>query len=212
MFIVGDGSNGKFALMYILRKLLGNDYSTEFPIRALLTAYQARDSDAATPALTKLQNRRLAIVEEIPQGKTLDIALFKNLTGGDSVPIRRLHHEASEFESTHKFILSGQHYPELQAPSDLGLQRRLINVHFEQRFDGDPKFKYKLVTPYALSGFLTILVEQAKLYYQDGLIESSAMEKAKNDYLRGEDWLLDFIQVNRSFLVRIQTTAPCLSR
>ena len=199
LFFSGVGGNGKGTLTGTILKLLGN-YGVAFPIKTCLARYQSRDADAATPAFSKLQYTRLAIAEEIPQGEKLDTATFKMLTGGDQVPIRRLHEEASTIDHpTHKLIFSGNYLPELQDNHDEGLIRRLMRIDFKQKFcDGnrDDTLKKKLTTPDALSGFLTLLVENAIEYYKHGLLESKDMKDAKTQYLDEQDFISDFIDEN----------------
>ena len=196
LFFSGGGGNGKGTLTGTILKLLGS-YGVAFPIKACLARYQSRDADAATPAFAKLLYVRLAIAEEIPQGEKLDTATFKLLTGGDQVPIRRLHEEASTIEHpTHKLIFSGNYLPELQDNHDEGLIRRLMRIDFKQKFsDGnrDDSLKKKLWTPDALSGLFTLLVENATAYYKHGLLESKDMKDAKTQYLDEQDFISDFI-------------------
>lgn len=196
LFIHGGGGNGKGTLTKTLLRLLGT-YATAFPIEGVLSRYQTRDANAATPAFNQLEFKRLAIAEEIPAGEKLNLAKFKLLTGGDPLPIRRLHEEFSVIEDpTHKMIFSGNHLPELDDTRDFGLNRRLSVIKFTQTFDAvnaDIHLKDILSTPDALSGLLTLLVDNAAQWYQDGLINSAAMDLAKNEYLREQDFILEFI-------------------
>ena len=196
LFIVGDGRNGKGTLAKVLMAIL-DDYATPFKIDALLQRRFDKDGDAATPEFAKLEGRRLAIANEIPQGKNLDVAHFKDLTGGDQISIRRLHQEATTIKNpTHHFILCGQHYPEIKDANDLGLRERIIAVRFPQSFTGencDPNLKKKLLTPENLSGALNILVQECINWQRDGLIISDDMQAEKQEYLDANNFIQDFV-------------------
>ena len=132
MLWYGRGGNGKGTLTNTLIRLFGS-YATPFPVKTILARYQSKDADAATPAFSKLKWKRLAISEEIPQSERLDAATFKLLTGGDAIPIRKLHEEASEISPTHKLLISGNYNVELDS-NDVGLRRRIMRVEFNQTF------------------------------------------------------------------------------
>lgn len=191
----GSGGNGKGTLTKLLMTLFDN-YACSLPVSAVCENPRTQDAGAATTELNGLDKARLAIVEELPQGKKLDTAKFKRITGGDKIPIRRLYEEYTMIEPTHKIIISGNFRPELTDAHDDGLIRRIKNVDFTQSFIGDkrdPHLKQKLLNPDALSGLLSLLVSEATAWYKDGLIFSAAMEQSTKSYFRKFDFLGDFI-------------------
>ena len=191
----GGGGNGKGTLTRTLIILFGS-YATTLKTSAVLLTGKTQDAGAATTELNPLENCRVAIIEELPQGGKLDAAKFKNLTGSDFIPIRRLHQEQINIEPHFSPILSGNYLPELSDTRDPGLLRRLMNIYFTQSFIGkerDPHLKEKLASLDALSGFLSLIVEAAKLWYRDGLLESNAMRQATRNYLNENDFISEFI-------------------
>ena len=202
LFIVGGGRNGKGTLSRMLMTLLG-DFATPFKIDALLQRRFDKDGDAPTPEFAKLENRRLVIANEVPMGRKLDVAHFKDLTGGDKISIRRMHQESSTIENpTWKFILSGQHLPELTDANDIGLQERILILEFLQSFTGDkcdPNLKYELLKQENLSGLLTLLVEECIAWQKYGLIASDAMKLKKQEYLDANNFVKNFIEENCIF-------------
>lgn len=196
LFIHGSGGNGKSVATGTLLKLFG-DYACGFPVEAVLVQPRIKDADTATPAFNKLQWRRLAVSEEIPASQKLDYAKFKILTGGDALPIRKLHQEATEIKDpTHKMIFSGNHLPELDDTHDAGILRRWIQIKFEQDFTGDkckPNLKQTLTTPNALNALLSKLVDYSKEWYQNGLKIPEKMEHAKKSYFAANDFVAEFI-------------------
>lgn len=221
----GSGGNGKGTLTLLLMSLF-YDYATSLPVTAICEAGRMSNAGAATTELNQLEKKRLAIVEELPQGRKLDTAKFKLLTGGDKIPIRRLHEEFTMIDPTHKIVISGNYRPELTDARDPGLIRRIHGVDFLQHFNDlnrDPHLKKKLLAPDALSGLLTILVDAAKEWYQHGLIFSNAMETSTRNYFAQNDFLSEFIsefcqygdgkfiEIN-SFLKRLKEEYPAETR
>ena len=194
LFIYGSGGNGKGTLTKLLIVLL-NDYAASVPVTAVIEAGRLKDAGAATTELNVLEKCRLAIVEELPQGGRLDVAKFKSLTGGDKIPVRRLHEEFHNIDPTHKLMLSGNHMPILSDTRDPGLLRRLLNMLFSSDFTKNPDtlLKKKLLTPDSLSAMLSLLVDAAQLFYRDGLIIADSMREQTRSYLAENDFIYDFI-------------------
>lgn len=198
LFIHGTGGNGKGTLTKTLLTLL-DDYGCAFPIEAVLVQPRiTKTADACTPAFNKLLFNRLAIADEIPAQRKMDYAVFKLLTGGDPVPIRKLYEEGAEIKNpTHKFIFSGNHLPELADTHDPGILRRLIVVRFEQDFTQKPDTKLKqfLQSDDALSALLNLLVAEAVAWYKGGgLIVSDKMRHDRDSYLTENDFISEFIE------------------
>ena len=194
LFIYGSGGNGKGTLTKLLIILL-NDYAASVPVTAVIEAGRLKDAGVATTELNVLEKCRLAIVEELPQGGRLDVAKFKSLTGGDKIPVRRLHEEFHNIDPTHKLMLSGNHMPILSDTRDPGLLRRLLNMLFSADFTKNPDtlLKKKLLTPDSLSAMLSLLVDAAQLFYRDGLIIADSMREQTRSYLAENDFIYDFI-------------------
>lgn len=197
LFLRGGGGNGKGTLSRTLLSLFGS-YGTAFPIGALLARRFEADADAATPAIATLLFTRLAICEEIPQGQRLDAAKFKQLTGGDAIYYRQLHAHGHVLQTpSHKFIISGNYDTELQDSHDEGIKRRVIYVPFTQKYSDDNRdcrLKQKLTTPDALAGLLSLLVDNARDWYKDGLLESPEMKSFKRQYFESQDFISSFIE------------------
>lgn len=220
LFIHGGGGNGKSTLLTVLTAILGKN-ATNLSIHSFLHRRTEKDPDAPTPEFNKLVGARLASVSEIPKGKRLDSATFKNLTGRDSFPFRNLNCEGSvNVRPTHKFIFSGNDLPRLDDPNDDGLNRRLMIADFPRSFfkegSADPTLKDRLLEPDNLTGALTILVEECLAWQAaraatkaksdagekieiTGLLESQAMKADKKAYLTDNDWFKDFLADNCVF-------------
>lgn len=196
LFTSGDGSNGKTTLYELFLDMLG-DYGTNLPVKAVV---ESRDSDAnaTTTQLNVLAGARFALVDEFKPYHRLDLQQFKSLTGDRFLKIRRLHKEYETIELLVTLFLNGNELPRLDNTMAYALRRRIRALSFtqifsEERGNLDKDLPKKLTTPEALSGMLSICVEGAKLWYREGLLESSAMKEAKNDYLSENDFIEEFV-------------------
>ena len=102
----------------------------------------------------------------------------------------------------------------------------MMNIDFVQSFIGsqrDPYLKRKLADPDALSGFLSLIVDNSILWYREGLLESSEMKQATHAFLHENDFIGEFIEEycqrganlsipRKAFLERLKKeyTAECL--
>ena len=191
----GSGANGKSTILDVLIKFFAT-YAVKLPSLALLESKRPVDGNTATPAIAQLDgDKRLAIIDELPRNARLDAALYKTITGDETVSARALYCNPRDIELRAKLILNGNHLPTFDV-DDGGLQRRITNVEFTQKFEGDradPDLPKKLTTPANRSAFLKILVAEAQNFYRDGLIESNAMKDAKFAYFAESDFIADFI-------------------
>ena len=199
LFIHGSGRNGKGTLLNALERCLG-DFAVAMRNSILLKNRNFDDGENATPELAKLQYTRLAILDEIPAGRTLDESKFKNLTGGDWFPVRKLHQDPIYIDPTHKFILSGNFLPEIKDARDIAISERLLVIKFEQSFIGakcDPEIRENMKKPEALTGLLTELVGACLKWQELGRIfEPDAVKIFKQEYLEENDIVGEFIANN----------------
>lgn len=192
------GANGKSTLIDFVMKGFGS-YAKKLPTAGLLESRRPVDGNSATPAIAQLDGDiRLAIIDELPRNVRLDAALFKTLTGDEFVYSRAMYCNPRMIELRAKFIINGNHLPTFDV-DDGGLERRITNIPFNQKFIGaraDSKLSEKLSTPENLSALLKILVDEAKEYYVDGLLESDEMKAAKEEYFAENDFVRNFLVEN----------------
>lgn len=199
-FIRGRGGNGKGTVTKLITKTLGN-YAVTLPADILLMASYLRDGNAPTPELAKLEFIRLAICDEMPPGRRMDIAKFKLLIGSDVLSVRELHRDPRMIDPMFKLILSGNHLPEIDDANDVALKRRLIVYPFTQDFTqtGDPKLKSGLMKQDPINALMTLLVNYCIRYFKEGLGVSAAMQQARDEYLNENDSIGQFITENCEF-------------
>lgn len=124
-FLYGSGRNGKSTFVEVLLRLLG-----EYAIKAESDMIMDRSYGSGVPNdIARLCGHRLVVLSEIQEGKRLDEAKVKNLTGEDTIPARFLRKEFFDFNPTHKMWVFGNHKPLING-TDEGIWRRLRLIKF----------------------------------------------------------------------------------
>lgn len=125
LFILhGTGANGKSTLLETLRYLLG-DYAQQTPFSTFLR----KPSDGIPNDLARLVGARFVSASEVAEGRHLDEAVVKQITGGDIVTARYLFREFFEFKPQFKVFLACNHVPKITG-TDEGIWRRVFLTPF----------------------------------------------------------------------------------
>lgn len=197
----GDGANGKSTLTEVLLVVLG-EYGSK--IEASVLVSDGRDRHPTERA--DLAGLRLAVASETEEGKRLDVARVKELSGGDKLTARKMRQDFFRFDPTFKLFLLTNHRPRVQA-DDHGIWRRLRLVPFGVKFwtdadaadsgnldpelRADPTLKAALIEE--SPGILATLVAEAVAFYSDRkLTPPSAVAFATKNYRESEDFIGQF--------------------
>lgn len=186
----GEGANGKSTLVETIRHVLG-EYTTSVPKSALI---EARGGPSIPNDLAKLAGNRLAVLQETGEGRRLDTALVKSITGRDTLTARFLHAEFFDFAPTFKCWLVTNHLPRVPA-HDQAIWDRLHLIPFQVRFepeDQDPELPAKLKDE--APGILRWIVDGAREWYEGGLRPPPAVKSATEGYRRDEDVVGRFLE------------------
>lgn len=167
LFFYGAGRNGKSTFVELLCHILG-DYSVTLSIDSF-SGDNKRGGGEATPDLARLPGARMVAASEPEANTKLKDALIKTLTGGEKIPVRRLHKDFFEVDPHFKIILSGNHKPRIDDDSD-GIWRRLLLVPWLVQID---KADIDRMLPRKLraeaDGVFAWMVEGAVEYLNEGL-------------------------------------------
>jgi putative DNA primase/helicase len=120
----GPGANGKSTLLNVLRLVLG-DYAHQAAPDLLM----AKRHDSHPTEVAALRGRRLVVAAETSEGRRLDSALVKRLTGGDPISARFMRMDFFEFVPSHKLWLATNHLPRV-ADHSPAMWRRVRLVPF----------------------------------------------------------------------------------
>lgn len=183
-FCIGNGANGKSTLFDILLNVLG-DYAVTFSIEMLLGGKDRRDQ-VASYELCALLGARLALASEIPDGRTFNESLLKDLSGGDTIKARHPYGRPFEFAPTHSLFVFGNHIPKING-TDHGIWSRLKLLPFNHRFPraGEPGNRARSEVEAELlaerDGILAWLVEGFRMA-REGLRQPAAVTAAVTEW------------------------------
>jgi P4 family phage/plasmid primase-like protien len=128
----GPGANGKTTVLDAVLGVLGTDYAMTAPAELLM----AQHGERHPTELAGLFGMRLVVCAETDEGRMLNEARLKTLTGGDRIRARRMREDFWEFSPTHKVVLLTNHRPRVKG-TDHALWRRIMLVPFDVTF-ADP--------------------------------------------------------------------------
>ena len=185
----GPGANGKTTLIETVRSLLG-DYGMQAPAETFL---EKRDTGIPND-VARLRGARFVAATETAEGRRLNEALVKRMTGGDTIVARFMRGEWFEFPATFKVVLATNHRPEIRG-TDEAIWRRIRLVPFTVTIpaeERDHELPAKLRAE--LPGILRWAVEGCLAWQRDGLDTPEAVVAATADYRSEMDLLGEFIE------------------
>lgn len=206
--------NGKSTFCETISAALGS-YATTITSETLCDC--KRNSGAANPELAKLKGVRLVTVKEFSQSASLDVALFKSLTGGDTISTRFLHKDSFEFKPQFKLLLHTNHLP-LVSDSTLFSSDRMRIIPFLRHFcesERDTTMKSRLTTPQNLAAVLAWAVEGLKRFRSKGEQPPNEVilqtQKYKHDSDKFELFLSECLIQDKNARCPISTAYPLYS-
>lgn len=196
----GAGENGKTAWLIGVRKALGN-YAKTLPERLLV----GDPGDHPTTLMT-LMGTRMGAIEELPEGRSLNVKRLKDTVGTPEITARWMRQDDITFPNVTSLFLATNYLP-IVAETDHGTWRRLALVRFRETYlkaddyralkkagrltkrhhKGDPRVK-RHFEHHADPGLLAWLVEGAAEWYAMG---EKMPEKPKVVRRDTEAWRLD---------------------
>jgi len=183
----GSGCNGKSTLIAVLRRLLG-----EQAVTAAFDTFMRQRDRGPRNDLARLHRARLVTAAESGEGRRLDEATVKEITGGDKIAARFLYGEHFEFEPQFKLVLVTNHRPKVDGDDD-AIWRRLRLVPFEQSFEGREDRDLTAKLDAELPGILAWAVRGCLAWQEEGLGEAGAITRATAEYREDEDVLGAFL-------------------
>ncbi len=185
VFCYGSGSNGKSTFLEVLGEVFG-DYAHVAKSSALLLE-RRDDGGSASPALMDLMGRRLVTVSEVNEGRKLDEAAVKSLTGDAALTARPLYGAQVTFPVTFKIVSAVNHYPQIRGTDD-AIWRRIVLVPFTRTFaDGEKDLRLKDALRAELPGILAWAVAGCLEWQRDGLSQPSEVRAAVATYRSESD-------------------------
>lgn len=184
--------NGKTTLTETIGHLLG-DYSRT--IAAQTISRRPTDGTAATPDIARLKGARLVNTPEPEKSLELNIALVKQLTGGDTYTARFLHENPIEFHPEFKIFINTNHLPRTSDDTVFTSGRvKLIpfNRHFQPE-EQDTGLKKFFRRHDSKSGIFNWLLEGYRLLQSEGLAVPDKVKAAVEAYRTEADIMGAFL-------------------
>lgn len=184
----GVGSNGKSAWTTDGLLMAIGDYAQM--MKADLIASGKRTPGAADEDRVALRGVRLAMIEELPEGRSLNVTAIKNYVGTSTITARALFEHNITFDASHSLFITTNYVPTV-AETDEGTWRRLCYVPFDVEFKADPqgpnerqgdiglKPRLKAGKDGQHDAMLTWAIEGSIRYYADPTIIDSAHRPEK---------------------------------
>jgi putative DNA primase/helicase len=192
----GRGRNGKSTLVEALMSLLGH-YAQSAKFDTFLHRKEPRSG--ANDDIAHLVGARCVIAQEAEEGKALDAALIKVLTGQDTIRARFLYSKEFQFRPAFKLFLVTNHVPKINEAAH-ALWQRIHYVRFEYDIPEekvDPRLAYKLGAE--MKGIFARAVRGALEWRKEGLAPPARVVKSGNELREEMDPIRPFIEAKCGF-------------
>jgi putative DNA primase/helicase len=160
--------NGKSTLSETVAYVLG-DYARTIQPQTL--ARRSSDGSAASPDIARLKGARLVNMPEPEKGLELNIALVKQLTGGDTYTGRFLNENPIEFRPEFKIFVNTNHLPRTSDDTVFSSDRVKL-IPFDRHFtaaEQDSSLKRLFRKKDSMSGILNFMIDGYRLLLEVGL-------------------------------------------
>ncbi len=187
-FLYGVGRNGKSKFTGALESIMG-DYAARVNVEVLMDARRAGN---ATPDLIPLIGARLVIASELPEGRRINEAFVKDVTGGDKLTANPKYANIIQFRPQFKLWLYGNHKPTIKGTDD-GIWSRLPLVPFTVTIpaaERDPKLDEKLLLE--APGILAWMVRGCQEWQAQRLSPPEAVIEATQEFREEMDTMTSF--------------------
>ncbi len=193
LFILhGNGRNGKSTFTENLAYLMG-DYASKTHAETLLLK---KFGDGIPSDIARLKGARFVFASETAQGRRLNEARVKELTGDkDTITARFLHREWFEFIPNFKLWLHTNHRPTIRG-ADEAIWDRVRLIPFEVRIPDNkvlPRREVDQVFEAERMGILSWAVQGCLDWQEHGLPSPEAVVKANQIYRDESDILKGFL-------------------
>jgi putative DNA primase/helicase len=192
LFILwGTGANGKSTLIQTIRTLLAG-YAGTLAAESLL-AKKGDPSSQAMNDLFSVRDTRFLAVAESDMGRRLAESVVKQVTGGESVKVKKLYSDLFEIDVQFKLFLSTNHRPVIRGV-DHAIWRRIRLIPFGVVIPDDQQDHGLLEKLQAeRPGILRWAVEGCLAWQREGLGTPDEVRAATKAYRDEMDILGDFL-------------------
>jgi P4 family phage/plasmid primase-like protien len=195
---VGKPHTGKTTMIELLGKVFDGMF-VRLNADILVTRNHRRASgNEATPYIARLEGKGLGIAQETERNGVLNNALWKELTGGDTLTARGLYKDPHDFTPTAQILVSTNHQPRFDAHDAAAIERMVV-IPFSIQHEKGKKGTLQQNTIYSrLRPEYPAIVKLFAEYYirlkneHEGVIPlSDECSNYKNNYVKEQETILD---------------------
>lgn len=150
VLLLGPGRNGKGLLIKMLHALFGMEN-----VSHVSRQYMAE----LNPAACELNGKLLNLVYDGSSDYIKDSGPEKTLVAGEPQSIRRLYESTPTIVQTNALFVESLNAEPKSKDKSTALQKRLIRFQFNQTFPLNKSFEKKMLSEWAMGGFLQLLIE-----------------------------------------------------
>jgi putative DNA primase/helicase len=186
----GSGANGKSTFLNTLQACIGPDYASQADPASFMVGREGQIRND----LADFRGIRFLAAIETGDGRRIDEALVKSMTGGEQIRTRRLYHEAFQFKPEFTLWMATNHKPRIVG-NDNAIWRRVCLVPFTVTVPEDERdrdLESRLLVE--ATGILSWAVQGTIDYLNNGLQRPDEVRAATEDYRKAEDILGQFIE------------------
>lgn len=195
---IGKTHTGKTTTIELLKDVY-TDMIDRIPADILVSQNKRRVSgNEATPYIARLEGKGAAIVQETERNGYLNAALWKELTGNDTLTARRLYKDPHDFTPTAQIIMCTNHSPRFDAHEQATIDRMLV-IPFSVQHKKGGKDTKSLSTilksireeyPAIIKYFANLYIE-LKYKYEGAIPLSEECKNYKENYVKDQETDLD---------------------
>ncbi len=187
IFYGSRGRNGKGVFLGTIQAILG-DLQCGLPF----ACFEPKNAGSIPNDIARMAGKRLVIAQESNEGRRLDEAVIKTLTGDDMLTGRFLRAEYFDFKPTHKIVMTTNNKPVIRETSN-AIWSRLRLIPFEVSFQGreDKQLKEKLQEE--LPQIFAWMIDGFSVWQEEGLKPPQCVADACKEYRAAEDTVQIFI-------------------
>lgn len=175
ILLVGEGRNGKTTYINLIETILGRENVSHVNLKDL----DPRNNRFAAYDL----HGKLANISSEPVSGTIDVTLFKQLTGEDTIRFERKFRDAFNDKNYAKMIFAANKLPRLTEDT-YAFWRRWIVIEFPNQFPLDPKFFEKTFTPEEIEGIILSSLHAFRLVLLRKGFTSQGTRDPKEEWLK----------------------------
>lgn len=199
---IGGGRNGKSIIVDLHQRVLGN-YACALPVS--LITQKRPEVGRPVPEIAKMYKKRFCIIKEPDTSNViLNTGVIKELTGNDTISVRKLYHNDNEFRVSSTLFLMTNTLPDVNN-NEAAIWDRIRVVPFNTYFCDNPsKPNEKLIDKTIKEkldewreGYMLVLLKYYSVYKEAKYIDEPVeVLESTNQYRERNNIILEYINKN----------------